>query len=157
MKRFPLFEVTSGRARVVALNADEAQTRRLNDLGLRVGARLEIVQHSGENGVLVAINDDGRMVLDPATARAVDVSLLESVMPAMTIAELRPGDRARILKLGKGVLDYRQRLMSMGLTPGVEFEITRVAPLGDPVEIRVRGFSMSLRKAEAELLGVEKL
>ena len=47
--------------------------------------------------------------------------------------------------------------LAMGLTPGVEFAITRVAPLGDPVEISLRGFAMSLRKAEAALLSVEKL
>ena len=47
--------------------------------------------------------------------------------------------------------------MSMGLTPGVEFQITRLAPLGDPVEIRVRGFAMSLRRAEADIISVERL
>ncbi|WP_395697059.1 ferrous iron transport protein A [Methylocella sp.] len=60
----PLFPLSRWRAgaRVVALNADEAQARRLNDLGLRVGARLEIVRRSAGNGMLVAINDDARMV-----------------------------------------------------------------------------------------------
>jgi ferrous iron transport protein A len=45
----------------------------------------------------------------------------------------------------------------MGLTPGTEFTITRLAPLGDPIEIRVRGFAMTLRKREAELLRVERV
>jgi len=152
-----LFDVVSGAARVVSLEGAEAEQKRLGDLGLRVGARLFVVQHSGPNGMLVAVNDDARIMIDRATARAVRVIRLDQEPALVTIAAMRPGDRARIMKLGKGKLDYRQRLMSMGLTPGVEFEVTRVAPLGDPVEIRVRGFSMSLRKAEAELLGVEKL
>ena len=45
----------------------------------------------------------------------------------------------------------------MGITPGVEIGVSRVAPMGDPVEIRVRGFSLSLRRAEAAALNVEKL
>ncbi|MDR2625733.1 MAG: ferrous iron transport protein A [Zoogloeaceae bacterium] len=50
---------------------------------------------------------------------------------------------------------YRQKLLSMGLTRGVEFQVTRQAPMGDPVEISVRGFSLSLRKDEAAALLVE--
>ncbi|MCX8145927.1 MAG: FeoA domain-containing protein [Azovibrio sp.] len=50
---------------------------------------------------------------------------------------------------------YRQKLLAMGLTPGVVFQVTRVAPMGDPVEINVRGFSLSLRKDEAATLEVE--
>ena len=45
----------------------------------------------------------------------------------------------------------------MGLTPGTEFSVTRLAPLGDPVEINVRGYAVSLRKDEAQLLRVERL
>lgn len=73
----------------------------------------------------------------------------------MRIEDMRPGDKARVAGLKKGDRDYRQRLMAMGLTPGVEFAVTRVAPLGDPVEISVRGFALSLRKSEAELLLLE--
>lgn len=75
----------------------------------------------------------------------------------MRIDEMRPGDKARVSGLKKGNRDYRQRLMAMGLTPGVEFSVTRVAPLGDPVEIFVRGFALSLRKGEAELLMLESV
>ena len=52
---------------------------------------------------------------------------------------------------------YRKKLLSMGLTPGTEFTLQRTAPLGDPVEIIFRGFSLSLRKQEAAGLWVEKL
>lgn len=157
MAHVKLFDVRTGAVRVAALEGTEADQKRLGDLGLRIGSRLVVVQHSGPNGMLVAVNDDARIMIDSATARAVRVARLDETPPLVTIAALKPGDKARIVKLGKGKLDYRQRLMSMGLTPGVEFEVKRVAPLGDPVEIKVRGFAMSLRKAEAELLGVEKL
>jgi ferrous iron transport protein A len=52
---------------------------------------------------------------------------------------------------------YKKKLLAMGLTPGTEFTVTRVAPLGDPVEILVRGFKLSLRKDEAAALLVEEL
>lgn len=152
-----LFHVTSGAVRVIAVEGGGADEKRLGDLGMHPGARVEVVQHSGENGMLVAVNSDARIVVDQATAERIVVALLEPTLPPLTISALKPGDKARIVGLGKGNLDYRQRLMSMGLTPGVAFEITRVAPLGDPVEIRVRGFAMSLRKAEADMIAVEKL
>jgi ferrous iron transport protein A len=73
------------------------------------------------------------------------------------LAELAVGDRGRIVGFAAGDREYRQRLLAMGLTPGTEFEVARLAPLGDPVEIRVRGFSVSLRKGEASVLRVERV
>lgn len=74
-----------------------------------------------------------------------------------TISELKVGDRAKVSGFTETGRGYRRKLLTMGLTPGVEIGITRVAPMGDPVEIRVRGFSLSLRKEEASALNVEKM
>lgn len=157
MTQQKLFDVPLGAVRVIRIDAEAAEQKRLADLGLHPGARAEVVQHSGESGLLVAVNSDARIVVDHATAQRIMVSALEPSLPPLTISALVPGDTARVVGIGKGNLDYRQRLMSMGLTPGVTFEVTRLAPLGDPVEIRVRGFAMSLRRAEAEMIAVEKL
>ena len=73
-----------------------------------------------------------------------------------TLTDLRPGDLGRVIGFAKGNAGYRQKLLSMGLTPGTEFAVVRVAPLGDPVEIKVRGFALSLRKDEAATLRIEK-
>ena len=73
----------------------------------------------------------------------------------MIFKDLRVGDRARVLGFTEGGKAYRRKLLSMGLTPGVEIAVIRVEPMGDPVEIRVRGFALSLRKDEAEALQVE--
>lgn len=70
---------------------------------------------------------------------------------------LAPGDRARITGYQGLSNAYRNRLLSLGMTPGTEFTVKRVAPLGDPVEIALRGFRLSLRRQEAEGLLVEKL
>jgi len=61
-----------------------------------------------------------------------------------------------VVGFGEGGKAYRKKLLSMGLTPGAEFSVTRYAPMGDPVEIQVRGYSLSLRKEEAEALLIER-
>lgn len=71
------------------------------------------------------------------------------------LIELKPGDRAVILDLeGEGSLV--QRLLEMGLTDGEEIELLRFAPLGDPMEVRIRGYNLSLRRSEAHAVLVEK-
>lgn len=70
---------------------------------------------------------------------------------------LQIGDRARILRYAEMPISYRKKLMSLGLTPGTEFTLKRCAPFGDPIEINLRGFSLSLRKKEAAGLLVEKI
>ncbi len=72
----------------------------------------------------------------------------------MTLSELVVGDSAEVVGFAAGTNDYRARLLAMGLTPGTRFTLKRLAPLGDPVEIEVRGFLLSLRKAEADALRV---
>lgn len=75
---------------------------------------------------------------------------------SMTLGDLSVGEKGRVLGFIPGSRAYRGRLLAMGLTPGTEFAIVRYAPLGDPVEIRVRGFALSLRKGEANVLLVER-
>ena len=65
------------------------------------------------------------------------------------------GDRLRIVGYASTARAYKRKLLAMGLTPGMEFTVTRHAPLGDPTEIQLRGFSLSLRKDEADALQVE--
>ena len=73
------------------------------------------------------------------------------------ISELKRGDRAKITGFVQADRHYRQKLLAMGLTPGVVITIKRVAPLGDPVEIQVRGYALTLRRHEAQALVIEKI
>lgn len=77
---------------------------------------------------------------------------MESIMQ---LSEMKAGDGGRIIKLKSGNHVYRHRLLSMGLLPGTPFTVSRIAPLGDPVEITVRGYALSLRKKEAGILDIE--
>ena len=70
---------------------------------------------------------------------------------------LAVGDHGKVTGFDQAGKAYRKRLLAMGLTPGTEFIVTRFAPLGDPVEIKIRGFSLTLRKNEADVLIIEKI
>jgi len=70
---------------------------------------------------------------------------------------LTVGDHGKVTGFDQAGRAYRKRLLAMGLTPGTEFIVTRFAPLGDPVEIKIRGFSLTLRKNEADVLLIEKI
>ena len=73
------------------------------------------------------------------------------------LSDMKRGESGRVLGYAEGGRAYRKKLLSMGLTRGAEFKVTRYAPMGDPMEIKVRGFSLSLRKQEAEALMVERV
>ena len=72
----------------------------------------------------------------------------------MLLKELSPGARGRIVALRKEQPEYRRRLLMLGATPGAEYQVVRNAPLGDPVEIRVRGSMISVRRDEAAIMEV---
>ena len=71
-----------------------------------------------------------------------------------TLKDVGVGETVKVLKInGEGKV--KRRIMDMGITKGVEIYVRKVAPLGDPIEITVRGYELSLRKADAEMLDVE--
>ena len=74
----------------------------------------------------------------------------------ITLMDLKPGEQGVVQGFAPGDADYRRRLMAMGLTPGTPFSVTRVAPLGDPIQLRVRNSAISLRKDEAALLRITR-
>ena len=71
-----------------------------------------------------------------------------------TVKTVKVGETIRVIKLhGEGAT--KRRIMDMGLTKGVEVFVRKVAPLGDPIEVTVRGYELSIRKADAEMIEVE--
>jgi ferrous iron transport protein A len=71
-----------------------------------------------------------------------------------SLREVPVGSRAKVVRIyGEGAV--KRRIMDMGITKGVEISVRKVAPLGDPIEITVRGYELSLRKADAEMIEVE--
>lgn len=72
----------------------------------------------------------------------------------MTLRDVSIGGTAKVKKI-TGTGPVKRRIMDMGITKGVEIYVRKVAPLGDPVEVTVRGYELSLRKADAEMIAVE--
>lgn len=73
-----------------------------------------------------------------------------------TLKDAKVGSTVKVVKLhGEGVV--RRRIMDMGLTKGVNIYVRKVAPLGDPMEITLRGYELSLRKSDAEMIEVQKI
>ena len=71
-----------------------------------------------------------------------------------TLRQVKVGESVNVVKLhGEGAV--KRRIMDMGITKGVEIYVRKVAPLGDPIEITVRGYELSIRKADAEMIEVE--
>ena len=71
-----------------------------------------------------------------------------------TLRQAKIGDTVKVVKLhGEGAV--KRRIMDMGITKGVEVYVRKVAPLGDPIEVTVRGYELSIRKADAEMIEIE--
>ena len=71
-----------------------------------------------------------------------------------TLRDVKVGDTVQVVKLhGEGAV--KRRIMDMGITKGIEVYVRKLAPLGDPVEVNVRGYELSIRKADAEMIEVE--
>lgn len=75
----------------------------------------------------------------------------------MFLSDFKSGEKGRVVSFSQGAKEYKKRLFSLGVLPGTEFEVVRVAPLGDPVEIVIRGSNLSVRKNEIQVIEVEKI
>ena len=75
-------------------------------------------------------------------------------MGEIMLRELRPGEKGRIAKISGGG-SVRRRILDMGVVKGADIEMERVAPLGDPIEVKIKGYHLSLRKEEAANIQVE--
>jgi Fe2+ transport system protein FeoA len=84
----------------------------------------------------------------------INIRGVERKMPIKKLNELKKGDRGKIVKV-TGSSSVSHRLMDMGLITGSEVEMQGIAPLGDPIEIKIKGYNLSLRKEEAVRVSVE--
>ncbi len=150
---------------------DKEGINRLVGMGLAPGMGIEILQNLAGN-LVVAVGET-RIGIDGGMAKRILVSdrpfdYLVEVQEvndmegsATTLGDLQVNQKGKVARYeatdDSTKKAYKKKLLAMGLTPGTEFTVTRVAPLGDPVEILVRGFKLSLRKNEAAALVIEEL
>ena len=159
---------------IAQIKGGRRMLRRLMDVGIVQGSEITVVSRTESGSVIVALQGCriglgagmAHRVMVTTVQQAVDRAAThqepiqsesgEYAMPAsLHLGALAVGQSGRIVGYEKGSRAYREKLLSMGLTPGAQFAVTRQAPLGDPIEIEVRGFKLSLRKHEAAALRVE--
>lgn len=75
----------------------------------------------------------------------------------MNLGNLKPGQQGTIVKLDSGIGPIRRRLMDMGVIPGELIRVEKIAPMGDPIEVTVKGYNLSLRKGEAKGIEIEEV
>jgi len=177
----PLAALSTGqRGHVVRCDVSGAARAFLDEQGIRPGASVTVVA-TAEDSLLVRV-DEAHVSLARTLAEAVEVetkterlsSAAAAVAPIrsdldegkqkdasmqnlprrVSLHELKVGQRGIIVRVG-GQGPVRRRMMDMGLVTGAEVKVVRVAPLGDPVEFEVKGYSLSLRKSEARNVTVE--
>lgn len=127
---------------------------RLQDLGMVVGSKIAVVNHSGDNGIILLHNT--RLALSQSLLKKIFVKeLTEDQQTWVSLDQLSVDEQGVIVNVhGSGSI--KRRLMDMGLTKGTPIKIVKLAPLGDPIELRVRGYELSLRKSESEMVIVSK-
>ncbi|MFB6275837.1 MAG: ferrous iron transport protein A [Halothece sp.] len=144
---------------------------RLVGMGLAPGMAIQVLQNLAGN-VVVGVGDS-RIGIDGSMAKRILVSdqpfdylveveqVNDMETQKTTLKDLQVNQQGKVAPFeatdNPTQKAYKKKLLAMGLTPGTEFTVTRVAPLGDPVEILVRGFKLSLRKDEAATLLVEEV
>jgi ferrous iron transport protein A len=159
---------------IVSLNCGESNSR-LMGMGLVPGVVLEVISSTATGSVILALQDQ-RLGLGLEMAQHIQISPVTtlskpdrakptaarkttmSTIPEQSTLKLRDvaiGSTLRVVGYEPTARDYKRKLLAMGLTPGTELIVKRHAPLGDPTEIEVRDFHLSLRKAEADSLIVE--
>ncbi|WP_253188375.1 FeoA family protein [Leptolyngbya sp. 'hensonii'] len=168
---FPLSTTNLGdRVRVISLNCGESNSR-LMGMGLMPDIVLEVISCTAKGSVIVAWQDQ-RLGLGAEMAQRIQVMAAAQPLdepptpsktrmtpmattPDLSMVKLRDaniGATLRVIGYEPTARDYKRKLLAMGLTPGTELRVTRHAPLGDPTEIEVRDFHLSLRKDEADAL-----
>ncbi|MFW8051895.1 FeoA family protein [Vagococcus fluvialis] len=137
-------------------DGSKVHERHLNNLGLVAGVDIYIVSKQVGQPIIVVFQGT-RIGLDETIAKGIKVTEKESTQATYqtSLDELKEGDTAKVVQiLGTGAL--KRRLMDMGLTKKTQIKIKKFAPLGDPIEIEVRNYELTLRKNEANLILVER-
>lgn len=83
--------------------------------------------------------------------------MLNCEQHSLRLDQLKPGQKGKVLKIESTTKEIKRRLLDMGITPGVIIEIKRIAPLGDPYDIKLRDYDLCIRKAELAMIEVHPL
>ena len=136
---------------IAKIDGGKGAIENIKSLGFGIGDEIVFKSHQNGHGKIVVTYNGNEISLGHELASKI---LLEcSEAPIITLDKVRIGDSVEVTKMGaKG--DVRFRLLDMGLVKGVQLNVIRTAPLGDPIEILINGFNLSLRLEEAKNIEV---
>ncbi|MCI0130910.1 MULTISPECIES: ferrous iron transport protein A [unclassified Vagococcus] len=141
----------------VAFNGQESHGKHLKNLGLLPGTEMVLLSNK-KNQPFIVLFKGTKIGIDDTIAEFIQVSedIEKNSTNLKTLDEIGIGKHAQVIDFtASGAL--KRRLMDMGLTKGVLIQVKQYAPLGDPIEMTVRGYELSLRKQEASLILVKEV
>ena len=145
--------IPESRLRIVCLDDEpEELLAQLAVMGLEPGVDVDVLDRESD---FVRLRINSNVVVLAATA-ARHISVIPAPALLVPLGELSSSDRARVVEIG-GVGKHQRRMLDMGFVPGAEVDVIRRAPLGDPIEYRVKGTAVALRREDADSILVEEL
>ncbi|EFR43604.1 ferrous ion transport protein A [Streptococcus pseudoporcinus] len=139
---------------IVSINLPEDSVRHLSHLGLKIGSHLSLISKSKKSAIVML--KSSRLAFDESILSKIDVIESQEIVTALPLSDLAVGQFAYVDNIFAHD-EVKRRLMDMGLTRHTKLFLRKVAPLGDPIEITLRGYELTLRKSEAQLISVVKI
>lgn len=133
------------------IDLDEDALKHLMTLGLKQGGLLKLVAKTKSNAIIII--KGSRLALDNSILERISIKPYEFESNCLPLSDLVVGSFAYIKEINSDS-QTKRRLMDMGLTKHTKIYLRKVAPLGDPLEISLRGYELTLRKSEAQLITV---
>ncbi|MGT2968354.1 MULTISPECIES: FeoA family protein [Streptococcus] len=137
--------------RIIGIDLPEESQRHLSNLGLTVGRSLRLVSKTRDSAILML--KASRLAFDSSILQQIEVEEEAGMIEAIPLSELETGQTAYVAGIF-AMQEAKRRLMDMGITRNTKILLRKVAPLGDPIEISLRGYELTLRKSEAQLISV---
>ncbi len=137
--------------RIISIDLPEESQRHLSNLGLTVGRSLRLVSKTRDSAILML--KASRLAFDSSILQQIEVEEEARMIEAIPLSELEIGQTAYVAGIF-AMQEAKRRLMDMGITRNTKILLRKVAPLGDPIEISLRGYELTLRKSEAQLISV---
>jgi len=140
------------KGKIVDIDGGIGAVENIKSLGLEIGDKVTIHNRQNGRGKIHLVKNGAEIPIGYELSSKILIECKEQ--PKITLDQIKVGDTVKVVKMGaKG--DIRFRLLDMGLVKGVKLKVVRVAPLGDPIEVFLNGFYLSLRLEEAENIEVE--
>ena len=140
--------------RILGINLPKDSLMHLSNLGLAAGETIEVVTKTKNSAIIIV--KGSRLAFDASILDKIDLAPAEEDQKKIPLSELPVGHSAIVTDIFSAN-ETKRRLMDMGITKRTRVLLRKVAPLGDPLEISLRGYELTLRKSEAQMISVVML